>query len=126
MTYMKLYGIHSSEITKANLLTMNYKGTYNGYDAGTMTKEKGTEIQLDTDNMVAQTRCVRAKSCRHLKTEVGALSSQDDVIVKREVQYVSFIVTLSCVPATGTRVWQTSCTFTFKHWTESFQPGIDN
>ena len=122
--YMELYVIHSSEIIKANLITMNYKGIFNGYDAGTLTKEKGTEIQFDTDNMVAQTRCVQDKRCRHLKTEVGALSSQDDGIVKRDVQYVSFIVTLSCVPATGTRVC--TCTFTFKHWTKSFQPGIDN
>ena len=101
---MKLYVTHSSEITKANVLTMNYKGTYNGYDAASLTEEKKTGIQLDTDDKVAQTGCVQDKSCRHLKTEVGALSSQDAGIMKREVQYISFVVTLSCSPVIGTRV----------------------
>ena len=81
---------------------MEYRAIYNGYDAASLTQEKVTEIKRSADDSVAQTRCVQDKSCRHLKTEVGSISGESGGIMKREVKYVGFVVTLSCEPITGT------------------------
>ena len=81
---------------------MLYQGTFNGYDAASLTNEKESEIKRIADGKVAQTECVQDNTCKHLKTEVGAYSSGEDGIVKRDVEYVSFVVTLSCDPVTGT------------------------
>ena len=96
------YSVHILlAVQMATKNTMYYKGIFYGYGAGLLTQDKETEIKRNAEDKVAQTGCVKDRRCAHLKTEVGAYSNDDDGIMKREVQDVSFIVYISCNPAAG-------------------------